>query len=35
MFNSPNVIPIEAFKDLRNIVGDNKIKVIGLPHIHY
>jgi hypothetical protein len=35
VFNSPNVVPIEALKDLHIVVGDNKIKVVGLPHIHY
>jgi hypothetical protein len=34
MFNSPNVVPTKAFKDLRTIMGDNKIMAIGLPHIN-
>jgi len=33
-FNSVNVVPIKAFKDLYTIMGDNKIMAIGLPHIH-
>jgi hypothetical protein len=34
MFNSPNAIPIEAFKDLCTIVGDNKISVATFSHIN-
>ncbi len=34
MFNSPSDIPKKAFKDLHTIMGDNKNRVVGLPHIH-
>jgi hypothetical protein len=33
-FNLPNATPIEALKDLRTIVSDNKIRATSLPHIH-
>jgi hypothetical protein len=35
MFNSLNVIPIKAFKNLYTTMGDNMIRAIGLPRIHY
>ncbi len=34
MFDSPNVIPIEAFKNLHTIVGDNKINTATFSHIN-
>ncbi len=34
MFNLLYVIPKESLKDFLTIVGDNKMKVIGLLHIH-
>jgi hypothetical protein len=34
MFNLPNVVPIEAFKNLRTIAGDNKINIATLSHIN-
>jgi hypothetical protein len=34
MFNLPIIVPIEAFKDLNTIVGDNMISVIALSHIN-
>ncbi len=33
-FNSPNAIPIEAFKDLHTIAGDNGINIAILSHIN-
>jgi hypothetical protein len=33
-FNSPNAIPTKALKDLHTIVGDNKIRANGFPHIN-
>jgi hypothetical protein len=34
MFNLPNVVPIEAFKDFNTIVGDNMISAVALSHIN-
>jgi hypothetical protein len=33
MFNSPNDVPKKTLKDLHTIVGDNKNRAAGLPHI--
>ncbi len=32
-FNSPNVVPTKALKDLHTIVGDNMIKVVPISPI--
>jgi hypothetical protein len=33
-FNLPNAFTTNALKDLHTIVGDNRHRVVGFPHVH-